>query len=222
MNRVVQLLAQLGPSLTSDIASAIQEAGSSPAAARQSVSRLPDEVRILQGLPFPKKARFLFLQKQFGSPQYWRALASAIDKANPAYSAALAGLRARGGYAPSRHFDIISGSPVKQKGQLSAASILDRLCSVGLLAKFDIDGIGECVMLAEEGIAEPTSLINLHARISTENFLLDAIRTWAGKMNLVSPKNRPDSRRRTGSAIRNMQIRPLRAVLPAARRSYGR
>lgn len=133
------------------------------------------------------------MEKQFGTPQYWCNLTTAIDRANPAYSAALAGLRARGGYAPARHFDIISGSPVKQKGQLSGATILDRLCSVGLLAKFDIDGIGECVMLAEEGIAEPTSLNNLRARISTESFLLDAIRTWAGKMNLVSPQTAQNS-----------------------------
>src|ERR1035438_3866432 len=72
---------------------------------------------------------------------------SAIESANPAYSAALAGVRSRGGCVPSKDFDTVAGSPVKQKGQISGSAVLERLCSVALLSRTEIDGIGECVLL---------------------------------------------------------------------------
>lgn len=187
MNKIVQLLHDRGPSLSSDIAAILRQAGKSPEAARQIVSRLPEEVRVLHGLPFPKRARFIYLQQQFATDRYWDALTSAIDNANPAYSAALAGVRSRGGCVPSKDFDTVAGSPVKQKGQVSGSTVLERLCSVDLMSRTEIDGIGECVLLAGEAI-DTASLGRLRARLLTESVLLDAIRTWAGKMNLASPK----------------------------------
>jgi hypothetical protein len=187
MNKIIQLLNDRGPSLSSTIAAILRDEGRSPEAARQLVSRLPEDVRVLHGLPFPKRARFLYLQKQFSTDRYWDALTTAIDQASPAYSAALAGMRSRGGFVPSRHFEIVSGSPVKQKGQIAGLTVLDRLCSIDLMSKNDIEGVGECVLLSGE-IADSNSLGRLRARLLTENVLLDAIRSWAGKMNLASPK----------------------------------
>src|SRR5271169_4582691 len=143
MNRVVGLLTRYGPSLTPSLASRLQEEGLSNDAARQALSRLPEEVRVLGGLPFPKKARFLFLERQFATEQYWKALISAVNEASPAYSAALAAMRARGGIIPTRHFDIVCGAPVKQKRHLSADVICERLKVVKLLSSLRIEGIGE-------------------------------------------------------------------------------
>ena len=67
MNRLVQLLHDRGPSLTSDIAAILSDEGKSSAAARQIVSRLPENVRVLRGLSFPKRARVIYLEKQVGS-----------------------------------------------------------------------------------------------------------------------------------------------------------
>jgi hypothetical protein len=186
MNKIVQLLQHYGPSLSSDIAAILRQEGKSPEAARQFVSRLPEGVHVLHGLPFPKRARFLYLEKQFPTDRYWNALTTAIDKANPAYSAAIAGVRSRGGCVRLRDFDVVAGSPVKQKGQISGSTVLQRLCSVDLMSKTEIDGLGECVLLAGE-IIDSASLGRLRARLLTENVLLDAIRSWAGKMNLASP-----------------------------------
>ena len=160
--------------------------GKSPEAARQSVSRLPSSVRVLHGLPFPKRARFLYLPEQFGTDSYWTALIKAIDTSNPAYADAIAGLRSRGGVVPRRHFDIISGAPLKQKRQISSDTILQRLVSVDLVSTTEIDGIGECVTLAESSLGS-VALAGMRARLLTEGVLLDAIRKWAGRMNMASP-----------------------------------
>src|SRR3954454_12377551 len=103
MQKVVQLLEQCGPSLSTDLAAIIREQGKSPEAARQILSRLPDRVRVLYGLPFPKRARFMYLEKQFATDRYWAALMRAIEKANPAYSAAIAAIQYRGDCVPLRH-----------------------------------------------------------------------------------------------------------------------
>lgn len=179
---VIRLLEREGPSLTSDLGRSLRAGGLSAAAARQRLSRLPDEVKILHGLPFPRRSRFIYLESQFGTDQYWTALINAIDAANPSYAAALAGVRARGGILPKSHFHIVSGAPIRQTGQLASSIVLDRLKSVDLLSVVAIDGIGECVVLGGLGTIPGETLGLLRARLLTESFLLDAIRSWLGRM----------------------------------------
>jgi hypothetical protein len=186
MNKISQILHHRGPMLSSDISAILREEGKSAEASRQMVSRLPEEVRTLHGLPFPKRARFLYLETQYGTDQYWEALTIAIDKSNPAYSAALAGVRSRGGCVPLTDFDTVAGAPVKQKGQLSGITVLERLSSVRLLSRVQIEGVGDCVLLTGQ-TPDSALLSRLRARLLTEGVLLDAIRSWAGKMNLASP-----------------------------------
>ena len=185
---VSELLASHGPALTSDIAARLRENGKSPEAARQSVSRLPPGVRVLHGIPFPKRARFIYLEQQFGTDQYWAALIKAIDTSSPAYAAALSALKTRGALVLLRHFDIVSGAPVRQKGQISSDTILARLTSAKLVSTIEIDGIGQCVTLADEESSAGFALPGMRARMLTEGVLLDAIRQWAGRMNMASPK----------------------------------
>src|SRR5437763_16618763 len=111
---IIQILSKHGPMTTSRAAELLREGGISPAAARQRVSMLPADVRVLYGLPFPKRARFIYLESQFGTDRYWASLIEAVKTANPAYAAALAGVRARGGVVPRSHFEIVSGSPIRQ------------------------------------------------------------------------------------------------------------
>ena len=112
---------------TSQAAQLLVKQGFSADAARQRVSRKSPDVETLRGLTFPKRARFIYLSHQFGTDQYWDALMAAIRGMNPAYAAALAALHARGGITLSRHFDIISGSPLRQKRQLASEAVLRNL-----------------------------------------------------------------------------------------------
>jgi hypothetical protein len=142
---------------------------------------------VLYGLPFPKRARFIYLESQFGTDRYWASLIEAVKTANPAYAAALAGVRARGGVVPRSHFEIVSGSPGRQKGQLASSVALTRLLSAKLLTSTTIEGVGDCLALNDESILGTPQLASLRARLLTEGVLLDAIRSWAGRMNMVSP-----------------------------------
>lgn len=186
-NTIIALLRRHGPGLTSTFSLKLQESGLSAAAARQRLSRLPEEVLTLYGLPFPKRTRFIYLEGQFGTPAYWDALIAAVEQSSPAHAAALAGLQSRGGIVPRAHFDIASGAPLRQKRQVSSETVLKRLESVRLVRAIDVEPFGPCVSLASNGELIPVSLHEMRARIATEAVLLDSIKTWAGRMNLASP-----------------------------------
>lgn len=181
------LLAKYGPMTTSRAARLLVEVGFSAEAARQRVSRRSPKVGTLLGLTFPKRARFIYLDHQFGTDQYWDALMAAIQETNPAYAAALAALRARGGITLSKHFDIISGSPLRQKRQLASEVVLRNLESASLVQTREIEGMGSCVVLSRSFDGLPYKARKLRALLTTEAVLLDAIRTWSGRMNLASP-----------------------------------
>jgi hypothetical protein len=139
-------------------------------------------------MPFPKRARFIYLEDQFGTEPYWSALIRAIEEANPAYAAALAGVRARGGILPRTHFDVASGCPALQKKQVASATVLERLISVRLLSRVSIEGYGECVALHEEAPYLAAERASMRARLLTEDVLIGAMRSWLGRMNFASPK----------------------------------
>jgi hypothetical protein len=185
---VTDILELSGPMTTSHAARFLQETGLSPEAARKAVSRRSKGISTLHGLPFPKRARFIYLDVQFGTDNYWSKLTEAIHEANPAYAAALSGLRARGGVVLRKHFDIISGSPTIQKRQLASSVVLERLKSVKLMTSVMIDGLGECVVLGQSNSINSIQLKVLRARLLTESVLLDAIRSWATRMNMTSQK----------------------------------
>jgi hypothetical protein len=183
---IPEFLSTHGPSLSSDIAAAFRASGLSDAAARQRLSRLPEGVMVLGGLSFPKRARFLYNERQFGTERYWTALLAAIKESNPAYAAALAAVRSNGGLVRRSDFDVICGSPVRQKKQVSSETVLQRLCAVSLLDKINDSVHGEVVFLKNLSDAS-TRRSTLRARLMTEDVLLDAIRLWAGRMNISSP-----------------------------------
>jgi hypothetical protein len=181
------ILSKFGPMTTSKATGILQRRAISPDAARQRVNRRGRTVKTLNGLPFPKRARFIYLDSQYGTERYWSALNKAIHEANPPYAAALSGLRARGGICLRKHFDIISGSPILQKGQVASSIVLKRLEDVRLIETLEIDGIGVCIALRGMGNNSYYESKRLRARLLAEGVVLDAIRLWAGRMNMASP-----------------------------------
>ena len=81
---------------------------------------------------------------------------------------------------------------MKQKGQLASSVVLANLVSVKLVEILEIEGVGTCVSLTESGISEVLIDVliakRMRARLMTEGVLLDAVRSWAGRMNIASPK----------------------------------
>ena len=104
----------------------------------------------------------------------------------PAYGAAVAAVQARGGIVPRAHWDIVSGAPVRQKGQIASETVLERLCQVQLLGLTDVDGIGACVRLAGNVYLGEASVPELKARLITEKILLLAVKEWARQLGVAS------------------------------------
>lgn len=183
---IEQMLIANGPGLSTRLCAALEAQGLSPQAARQRVSRANGPVRRLQGLKFPRGARFLYHQTNFRSEGYWNALLRDIGEAGPAYAAAIAALRARGGVVPLSHFDVISGAPVAQQGQIASDAVLRRLEAIQVLETFEVPSVGTCVGLAAGGHFSRISKSALRARLLTEKILLLAIKDWARKLGVAS------------------------------------
>src|SRR5688572_21424157 len=103
---VPNFLAELGPCLSRYLVDALVARGLKLITARQRDSRARhfEGVKRLAHLPFPGKARFIYLEKEYGSPNYWRALHKIIIERSPSYGPALAALLQRDGIIPTRHF----------------------------------------------------------------------------------------------------------------------
>lgn len=131
-----------GPSLTSDLIGHMVESGLSPAAARQRIRRAQDGYKRLAGLRFAKNARFIYLEDQYGTPQFWDAIERAFKSSGISYLGAVSGLRARGGCCPKSLFPIVCGAPLSRKRQLSPERILERLSAIQLLEEYQESDTG--------------------------------------------------------------------------------
>ena len=189
MSKTLNDLLELnGPCLTTDLTNlVVKECKISEEAARKRVSRGSSEIRRLAHLPFPKKARFLYFQKDYGSALYWKALKSAILDHSPAYGPALSALIQRRGVMPLAHYEIASGSPRRQQKHLSAETVLNRFMQAKIIEMINVPGVGDCVALAQ--ITNNKAFLDfsyLRARLVTEAILLKAIKMWARNLGLVS------------------------------------
>lgn len=187
MNSIEQLLKEVGPCLSTELTRRlIERHGLTPEAARKRVSRPPASVKRLAYLKFPRNARFVYLQDQYGSPWFWDALVKALLETSPAYGGAIAALRQRGNMMPKPHFFIACGSPLAQQRHLSPQTVLDRLIQAKLLEEIDVPGIGLCIARAQE-IGFYAGLIpDMQARLVVEDIMLKAVRGWARSLGLIS------------------------------------
>lgn len=184
---IEDVLDHLGPSLSSEISAVLAERlNISSVAARQRLSRAKGNVRRLAGIPFPRNARFMYLVKQFGSPEYWHSLATTLIANNSALGFAITALRQNGGMVPARQFPIISGSPVRQLKHLAAETVLQRLIEAGLVRKVAVPGVGECVALVQDEEYYTVGTAEMRARLITEEILLSAVRDWLRKLGIAS------------------------------------
>lgn len=181
------ILKRMGPSLSNDVAEAlVKQARLSPAAARKRISRAGGNVRRLAGVVFPRNARFVYLEKQFGSPEYWHNLAAALMASGSALGFAIAALRQSGGMVPIRQFPIICGAPLRQLKHLSPETILQRLGDAGLVKAVVVPALGDCVALVQDEEFYAARAAEMRARLMTENILLSAVRDWLRKLGIAS------------------------------------
>src|SRR5690606_14164713 len=185
-NSVESILLVDGPALSSDVARKLVAQGCSADVARQRITRAGPNVRRLKGLVFPRNARFLYHAKHEGTEQYWTALVRDIREASPAYGPALAALQARDGVVPLDQFAITSGSPIRQQGQVSSETVLQRLEAVHLVERGELQGVGPVVALRADGRLGHPNFQRVRARLVVEKMLLLALRDWARRLGVAS------------------------------------
>lgn len=179
-------LKKLGPSLTSDIIARFVKAGMSDAAARKKVSRAQGEFTRLAGIRFAKNARFIYLDDQWGTKEFWHALERAFAKSGKAYWSAIVSLKARGGRCNKKHFPIVAGAPAARKAQLSPERVLERLCEIQFLTiERDYDGEEDEVVFAPH-FYQVENNAERRAVAIAERIALFAVKEWARKFGLGS------------------------------------
>lgn len=180
------ILNRMGPSLSSDVAAELAKiAKIAPEAARKRLSRASN-IRRLRGISFPRNARFMYLDQQFGSAPYWSRLAAALIDNNSALGFALSALRQSGGIIPARQFPIICGAPLRQQKHLSPETLLRNLSEAGLVKTIMVPVLGECIALVQEDHYYSIRAAEMRARLIAENILLAAVRDWLRKLGIAS------------------------------------
>lgn len=183
---LVGALKKIGPCLSTDLANyLVKEHHLQPAAARQRVSRAPEEVKRLN-IPFPRRARFLYLQQDYQTAAYWDALNSAFDQLGGSYKMALAAVRART-IVPITHFPIVCGAPMKQRKHLGADAVLKRLTGAEALEILEVPGLGQCVVSYDYAKRrDHRDRAEAQARLLAERVLLETTRDWVRRLALAS------------------------------------
>jgi hypothetical protein len=179
---VQDLLEEIGPSLSSALVERLVAQGISPEAARQRVCRACGVVKRLQGLQFPNREKFLFLDGQFGNEAFCTNLARAMKSSRTSYGKALLALDSRDNAIFEGDFPAATGLPVEKcKGQIQSCHVLNRLIEFGLVAQVPTpDGTVICL--------SPTSDISQRRRavIAVEDVVLGAMKTWLTKIGWTS------------------------------------
>lgn len=147
MNTNIETLLQaLGPCLSSQVVERLSKSGLSAQAARKRISRATGNVCRLNGIRFPNREAFLFLDKQFGKPEFYERLASALKETGSSYGRALIGLAARDGTVPEKQFPVATGLPVERaKGQVPHLFVEQKLIGLGLITR-DLSPDGDVIL----------------------------------------------------------------------------
>ncbi|MFQ0829069.1 hypothetical protein AAH211_11185 [Serratia fonticola] len=188
-NNIAHLLNKTGPCPSSKLVDELIDSKElNRESARKQISRAVagGEICSLDGL-LPKRERFIYLEKQYGSDSYWSNLVEALQATGSAYGIALGALIARGGIMPMAHFPAASGSPIAMKKRLSHGAVLDGLTRMKLVNCTELAGLGMCITLVEkkESYYQGASQ-RIKARVITESVLIKAIAQWVKNLGIIS------------------------------------
>ena len=186
---IATILSKHGPMLSSELARILEQSyGVAAAAARKRVERGCDGMTKLSHVVFPHRARFVYLQSEYGSPWFFSNLLEALRKTNSTYYYALQALEMRSNVMPRSHFLIACGAPVAQKKHVSAETLTERLIKAGLVKEVTLPDGYVCIVRCDKEIAFLDSYLlkEMKARLIAERVALLAVKDWARRLGVVS------------------------------------
>lgn len=137
---VFDIISSKGPMLSSTLKNYLCSNGYSDQAARQVISRTGKNVRRLDGITFPKREKFFYLEKQYNTSEFFEAFLNALKETNSVHFDAICALGSWGGIVSIDKFKIISGSPEKRKKHKCISNLLSELLKARLVFKKENDG----------------------------------------------------------------------------------
>lgn len=177
-----------GPSCSSKIKEFLLKTGLSETAARKSLSRRGKGINVFTSISLPKRESFLYLDKQYNTPDFWGNLISThIDK-NSSYGIALSSLILRGSMTPKEHFYAQSGLPKVKKNHLSYEFICQKLIDLDLLKSSNHEVFGSIFNLNPQLGIELEQPQRKEAQVFTENIIIQAVVEWLKKTGIASYK----------------------------------
>lgn len=188
-NPLIRLLTQHGPLLSSDLSKLLEtHYGLNPEAARKRVERGCVGVTRLNHIIFPHRARFIYLQEEYGSPYFFQQLYAALKRTRSTYFAALQALELRGNVMPRSHFLIACGSPVALRNHIYAESVLERLIKATLVKEVTLAGGENCVVRCDchQMLDDKALWAKMKGRLIAEKVTLLAVKDWARNLGFVS------------------------------------
>lgn len=193
VNKIKVVLERDGPGLSSDITQIVMsEFGLGYDAARKQVSRGFEGMKKLAYLNFPKNVKFVYLERDYGSPKYWRALEAALSSVSSCYSLAYWAVKCRDGIVPVGHFVSVCGSPAKQQKHVAAEKVLENLVLSKVLVQRSIPSLGDCLVLGylckNNRVADyQEAIASVYSRLLAEDkIILPAMKSWLRNAGLVS------------------------------------
>lgn len=186
---LTDLLKQNGPMLSSDISRLLEtKFGMSAGAARKRVQRGGPGVNRLNYLVFRHRARFIYLQEEYGSPRFFDKLMAALKKTNSSYFGALKALELRGNIMPRAHFLIACGAPIFQQKHIPAEKLLEQLVNATLVKELPLQGGDVCVVRCDQQqlFDTPLAWAKIKGRLMAEKVALLAVKDWSRNLGIVS------------------------------------
>jgi len=189
-----------GPCLTSELVADMQAQGLSATAARQRIRRGRSEYIRLGGIKFSRNTGFIYLDGQYGTPEFWNALNRAFQTHGQAYWSAIVALNARGRRYPENLFPIVCGAAERRRGQMPPSTIMERLIAINYL-EIEETEVGQANLVKFKPMTYPPEPEErMRAILIAENVALNALKEWArwlgwgsyGKFRLRGDEKLPD------------------------------
>lgn len=174
---VVDILRQIGPSVSSQVVRELGHLGVNPVSARQRIARAATVLR-LSGLPH--REMFLYLREHKGTSAFRQALTEAFVESNSSLGVAISSLAMRR-IVPVAEFGVISGSPLTLKGHVSSTAILLKLEEEELVERSTFENVD---YLGLTGLVDAPALSRVAAKRLAEDIIIRAIATWSTKLGL--------------------------------------
>ena len=186
MDPVHSLLESLGPVRSSTLSERLcADFHITPEAARKRLSRVQQPIRKYPIGLLPKREAFFYHQKDRDTEQFWANLMRDMRETESGASAAIDGLRARGGIVSLNEFSVISGAPIRQLKQVPATLVLQRLEAAKIVRTRLMPELGGDVVHLNQPDLGHTDFDGFRGRRLAEEVMLDGVREWARRLGMA-------------------------------------